>query len=118
MQIYQLDHINAQHDPQTKLYIEFLREPALSLGLYRLAAGARDPQLPHSEDEAYHIISGRGMIRVGEEDQPVGPGTVVFVPAQVPHQFHTITADLTILVIFAPAEYTNAQLASRTAESL
>lgn len=106
MQVYQLDDVNAQHEPHTKRYIEFLRVPALSLGLYRLAAGAHDPQLPHSEDEAYHIISGRGMIRVGEEDQLVGPGTIVFVPKQIAHRFHTITEDLCVLVIFAPAEYT------------
>jgi hypothetical protein len=31
---------------------------------------------------------------------------MVYVPARVIHRFHTITEALTILVFFAPAEYT------------
>jgi hypothetical protein len=31
---------------------------------------------------------------------------MVYVPAHVIHRFHTITEALTILVFFAPAEYT------------
>jgi mannose-6-phosphate isomerase-like protein (cupin superfamily) len=34
----------------------------------------------------------------------VTPGTAVFVPAGVEHHFHSITAELQVLVIFAPAE--------------
>jgi len=74
-----------------------------------LAAGAIDTQQPHTEDEVYYIISGRGLIRVGSEDRPVEAGTVVYVKANIEHRFHTITEDLRILVIFAPAEYTAAQ---------
>ena len=45
------------------------------------------------------------MIQVGDEDQPVTTGSVVLVTAGVPHHFHSITVDLTVLVFFAPAEY-------------
>jgi mannose-6-phosphate isomerase-like protein (cupin superfamily) len=89
-----------------RAYLEFLREPTMSLGLYALPAGGVDPQQPHTEDEAYYIIQGRGMIRVGNEDRPVEPGSTVYVAANVAHRFHTITEDLLILVFFAPAEYT------------
>jgi mannose-6-phosphate isomerase-like protein (cupin superfamily) len=41
---------------------------------------------------------------VADEDRPVGPGSVVYVAATVPHRFHTIEEDLEILVVFAPAE--------------
>ena len=85
-------------------YLEFLRVPALSLGLYALPAGGVDPQKPHTEDEVYYVVEGRGFIRVGDEDRPVEPGTVVFVAANVEHRFHTISEDLKILVFFAPAE--------------
>jgi mannose-6-phosphate isomerase-like protein (cupin superfamily) len=91
-----------------RMYLEFLREPSKSLGLYALPAGGTDPQQPHTEDEAYYIIEGRGMIRVGDEDRAVEPGSTVFVAANVEHRFHTITENLLILVFFAPAEYTQA----------
>lgn len=85
---------------------EFIRVPDLSAGVYRLAAGASDPQSPHTEDELYHVVRGRARIRVGDEDRAVGPGTLVFVPAGSTHHFHAIEEDLTVLVVFGPAERT------------
>jgi quercetin dioxygenase-like cupin family protein len=77
------------------------------MGLYELAAGSRDPQQPHSEDEVYYVVNGKGMIRIGDEDQAVQPGSIIFVAAHAVHYFHTINEDLSILVFFAPAEYTH-----------
>ena len=107
MNAYELEQLTAELDASGKLYLEFLRVPSMSLGLYALPAGGRDPQQPHTEDEVYYIIRGQGQIRVGDEDRPVGPGSTVFVAATVEHRFHSITEDLLILVFFAPAEYTN-----------
>lgn len=92
-----------------KLYTEFMRIPSLSVGVYSLPARGVDPQQPHTEDEVYYIVSGRGRIRVGEEDRAVQAGSVVLVEASVEHKFHSITEDLTILVFFAPAEYSCAR---------
>lgn len=89
-------------------YLEFLRVPDLSLGLYVLPAGAVDGQAPHTEPEAYYVVSGAATVTVGEEDRPVRAGSIVFVDAGVPHRFHSISADLTLLVIFGPAEYARA----------
>jgi mannose-6-phosphate isomerase-like protein (cupin superfamily) len=87
-------------------YLEFLRSASLSVGIYHLQASATDPQQPHSEDEVYYVIGGSASIRVGEEDREVRQGSIVFVEAEVEHRFHTITEALTVLVFFAPAEYT------------
>ena len=91
-----------------KLYLEFWRVPSMSMGVYRLPAGGVDPQSPHTEDEVYYVVSGKALIRVGDEDRSVGAGSIVYVAANVPHRFHTIEEDLTILVLFAPAEYSQA----------
>ena len=99
MDIY---HIAKLRHPER--YQEFLRVPALSAGMYVLGVGATDPQRPHREDEIYYVTSGRGMIRVGTEDRPVEPGSIVYVPPRVEHRFHSITEELRILVVFAPAE--------------
>ena len=96
---------------------EFLRSPALSMGIYRLPVGSTDPQKPHSEDEVYLVHSGCGVIRVGSEDRPVQPGTLVYVPALVEHRFHSISQELTVLVCFAPAEYTNRKVEATTQAS-
>lgn len=87
-----------------RLYHEFLRVPDLSAGIYVLEAGANDPQSPHTEDELYYVVVGRGVVTVGSETRPVVPGSLVFVGATVPHRFHDIAERLELLVIFGPAE--------------
>ena len=62
----------------------------------------RRPQRAHAQDEMYYAIAGRARIRVGDEAAPVTRGSVIFVEAGVPHRFHSITEDLTLLVAFAP----------------
>jgi mannose-6-phosphate isomerase-like protein (cupin superfamily) len=85
---------------------EFLRVPSLSLGIYRLKSSETDGQSPHTEDEVYYVISGRARFRCGDEDVPVAAGSVLFVERLVDHRFFDIREDLTILVLFAPAEGT------------
>ncbi len=105
MQAFDLVELMAQQASAGRPYLEFLRVESLSAGVYLLPAGGVDPQLPHTEDEVYYVVSGAGQIRVGSEDRAVGAGSVVFVPANVEHRFHTIAEDLIILVLFAPPEY-------------
>lgn len=104
MHAFEISEIAEERQRSGRAYHEFLRVPGLSAGLYVLAAGAIDPQQPHRQDEVYHVVSGRARIRVGDEDREVRPGSVVYVPAGVEHRFHEITEELTLLVIFAPAE--------------
>lgn len=105
MEAFALSSLIAARERSGQLYHEFLRVPAMSAGIYQLAAGVDDPQQPHTEDELYYVVQGEGVIRVGDEDQPVAPGTLIFVAANVPHHFHSIAEALTVLVFFAPAEY-------------
>lgn len=107
MQSFTLDDLRAAHARGGNLYHEFLRVPALSAGMYELAAGAADAQQPHTEDELYYIVQGRARLQVGHEDIAVAPGALVYVAARVEHRFHNITEDLRVLVLFAPAEYTH-----------
>src|SRR5262249_7087144 len=104
MEAFELAQLLAERQCGGRLSHEFLRVPALGAGVYVLPAGGTDPQRPHTEDEVYYVVSGRGSIRVGGEDRAVQPGTVVFVPAGVEHRFHSITEELQLLVLFAPAE--------------
>jgi mannose-6-phosphate isomerase-like protein (cupin superfamily) len=83
-------------------YVDFLASTKLSVGLAIWPAGSTDRQKPHREDEVYYVISGRGSIRVADEDRPVKPGSLVFVDAGVEHRFHDIDEELRVLVFWAP----------------
>lgn len=113
MQSYNLSEIEQQRQAASRPYLEFLRVPALSLGLYTLPAGGEDRQTPHTEDEVYFVTAGRAQVSVAGEEQAVGPGSVVYVAANVPHHFHAILEDLSLLVFFAPAEYSQAAAPER-----
>lgn len=83
---------------------EVLRSDLLSVGLYLLPAGGTDDQNPHNEDEVYYAVSGRAKLRVGEQDHPVQPGMLLFVPALAVHFFHDIDEELVLVVFWAPPE--------------
>jgi mannose-6-phosphate isomerase-like protein (cupin superfamily) len=83
---------------------EVLRSELLSVGLYIVPAGGPDDQSPHNEDEVYYVVRGRAKIRVGDDDHPVQPGTVLFVPAKAVHYFHNISEELILVVFWAPPE--------------
>ena len=107
VEAFQLADLLRERAASGRLYLEFIRTHDLSVGLYVLPVGATDPQGPHTEDEVYHVISGRAQIKVGAEDRAVEAGSVVFVGADVEHRFHDIEEELVVLVAFGPAEYTH-----------
>jgi len=107
MQAFELAQLISQREASNKLYLEFLKVTDLSMGLYILPTGGTDPQSPHTEDEVYYVVSGKAQIRVTNEDRAVQAGSIVYVAKNVEHRFHSIEDELTVLVFFAPAEYSN-----------
>jgi len=101
---FNISDVEKRRQQSTKRYLEFLRVPAMSAGVYVLPVGGTDPQSPHKEDEMYYVVRGRARMRAGSEDQAVSEGSVIFVAAEVEHRFYDITEELVVLVFFAPAE--------------
>jgi mannose-6-phosphate isomerase-like protein (cupin superfamily) len=97
---FRIDKLLEKKANMTFPYLEFVRAPSLSCGIYTLAAGAKDLQGPHDEDEVYFVIDGTATIRVGSEEQEVGPGSIIYVAATAEHRFVEITSDITLLVFF------------------
>ena len=57
-------------------------------------------QTPHSQDEIYVVIRGRGvLVHEGERD-PFEPGDLLFVAAGTEHRFEDFTEDLAVWVVF------------------
>lgn len=103
-EFFQLDQLEQQRAQAGKSYLEFLRVPAMSAGVYSLAADGTDPQKPHKEDEMYYVVRGRARMRVGSQDHAISQGSVIFVAAELEHRFYDIAQELVVLVFFAPAE--------------
>jgi quercetin dioxygenase-like cupin family protein len=104
METFDLSELLKQAGQHDRRYLEFLRKPSMSLGIYTLPAGASDGQSPHKQDEVYYVLRGKGKLRVENEVQPAVPGAILFVAAGAAHKFVEIEEELTLLVFFAPAE--------------
>lgn len=101
---FQWDLLRQQQAARGGPWLEFLRTDGLYAGAYVLAAGARDGQQPHAEDEVYYVVRGDAKFAAGDgasaREFAATPGAVLFVAAGVPHHFHSITEELELLVFF------------------
>jgi mannose-6-phosphate isomerase-like protein (cupin superfamily) len=80
--------------------------PTMSVHLYRLAAQQPDNQGPHSQEELYYVMSGKRTLVLHrgtpiEKRIDLKEGELVYVPANVRHQFDGGDEFIT-LVFFAP----------------
>ena len=84
--------------PPAEPYAELFHHGTLALGLY--APRGRDPQGPHTRDEVYVVVRGRGTFCHGESRRPFAPSDILFVPAGATHRFENFTDDLAVWVMF------------------
>jgi mannose-6-phosphate isomerase-like protein (cupin superfamily) len=59
-----------------------------------------DTQKPHTRDEVYVIVQGRGFFVNGPERHRVTTGDILFVPAGIEHRFEEFSDDLAVWVLF------------------
>ena len=105
-------HASAEITTRLRLDPPGAREPPLKVAEFiaiggmeedevlRLAAGAEDTQSTHDEDEVYVVLKGRAELVVDGEEMALCEGSIVYVPADVPHEFVRIEEDLSLLVFF------------------
>ena len=75
-----------------------LEHGTLEVEIY--APRGTDPQQPHTRDEVYVVISGRGDFVLGSERRSFGPGDVLFAPAGALHRFEGFSDDFAVWVFF------------------
>jgi mannose-6-phosphate isomerase-like protein (cupin superfamily) len=76
----------------------------MAAGLWWLHPGEQcDTDIHPDASEIYYVVSGEGILRLGEEKFPVRKGMVVYIPQGVEHQtFNTGDEDLCYFWTFAP----------------
>ena len=81
-----------------KPFARLFAHGSLEVEVYRPVG--QDVQAPHTRDEVYVVIAGRGMFACGSERTAFGPGSLLFVPAGVEHRFEDFTDDFSTWVLF------------------
>ena len=100
-QIFNVNELKQQRADEDVSFHEFLSVDSMHCGLYHLKAGSKDMQTPHDEDEMYYVVEGKAKLRIGDAEQNVVPGTLLYIRATEEHAFFEIEEDMTLLVIFA-----------------
>ena len=78
----------------------FVDRPGLAAGVLVLGPGEEDTQEPHETDEVYYVISGDGLLRIGDRDYEVSAGRAFFVAGDTAHHFHGNKKELVVLYFF------------------
>jgi mannose-6-phosphate isomerase-like protein (cupin superfamily) len=81
-----------------KLYAELFRHGTLAVEIY--APKGVDLQQPHTRDELYIVVSGRGWFFVEGQRYEFAPGDALFAAAGEVHRFEDFTDDLLVWVAF------------------
>ena len=77
---------------------------ALTMGVADVTApGDGEARLHrHAQAEAYYILSGQGVLHIGEETHPLKAGVTAFIPGNVWHAARAVGAEpLKLLYVFA-----------------
>ncbi|MGH9062972.1 MAG: cupin domain-containing protein, partial [Acidimicrobiales bacterium] len=57
----------------------------------------------HTYDEVVHVLSGRGVVHLDDMDQPLAPGSSIYLPPHEPHCLENTGSELlTVLGAFYP----------------
>ena len=89
-------------DRSQQQFHRVFERPDLVVGVLRILPGGVDTQGTHTEDEVYAVVGGRGLLRLGDIDHPVAPGSIILVPQGVPHRFHGNSELLTVTYVLVP----------------
>nr|WP_294805678.1 cupin domain-containing protein [uncultured Nitrososphaera sp.] len=98
--VFDLDDLLGKID-KDGYWVDFIKVRHLEAGVLRLFPGEEDTQTPHDADELYFVVEGSGFLSMGKENMPIKKGSVLFVPAHMPHQFYGNRDTLVVLYVFA-----------------
>jgi mannose-6-phosphate isomerase-like protein (cupin superfamily) len=95
-------------DAEGRRWLSVFSHGSLEAEVY--APRGNDPQQPHTRDEIYVVVEGRGDFVYGKDRASFAPGDFLFAPAGVEHRFENFSDDLIVWVFFYGPEGGEGQL--------
>lgn len=93
----------ATFDGEKPTKADLFRGHFLFVGLNCFEPGQSQKVHVHAgADKFYLVVTGKARITVGEETREVGPGTVVWAPADLPHGVAQTLERTVLLVAISP----------------
>ncbi len=89
-----LNGIVVKASPKTGTEGSILVEQTFQIG------GTTTLHLHEQGDELFYVVSGRGAATLGDVEEPIGPGDVIFVPVGAIHRIRNLENDDPLVVVF------------------
>jgi quercetin dioxygenase-like cupin family protein len=100
---FQSIHSAASFEAEKPTKADLFRSQHLFVGLNCFEPGQSQKVHVHAgADKFYLVVTGKARMTVGEETREVGPGTVVWAPADLPHGVAQALERTVLLVAIAP----------------
>ena len=78
--------------------------PNFALRRFRMEAGGGMPTHTNTVEHEQFVLRGRAEVRLGDARHVVEAGSVLFIPAGLPHAYHVLEAPFEVLCIVPNAE--------------
>jgi len=85
MEVIKIDEIPAQKSPRGPKTRKVLSHPSVAVTEVILDAGEELPPHKTPVDVFFYVRSGSGQVSIGDEEQDVSAGDVIFSPKNIPH---------------------------------
>jgi quercetin dioxygenase-like cupin family protein len=80
--------------------------PVFNMRVFDVQPGHNTPHHSHSWEHEVFVLSGQGVVKTEQGDQPLGHGTTVFVPGGEMHQFRNTGDEVLRFICLVPQEWT------------
>lgn len=107
--------INTGHGSEIRPLIDRTTSEITQCSLAEETLPPRCAVTPHRHrqiEEIYYIVSGRGLMTVGDESREVGPGDAVYIPSGNRHTLeNTGTDPIKLILVCGPAFFYEDEIA-------
>jgi len=76
--------------------------PHFAMRRFTIEPGGFMPLHTNRVEHEQYVLSGRARITIGSEEYDVGPGDIVFIPAQAPHRYRALGPDSFVFICVVP----------------
>ena len=80
------------------------RMPHFAMRRFIMGEGGGMPRHTNTVEHEQYVLKGRARVTIGDDVHEVGPGSVLYIPAGVPHDYRVIEAPFEFLCMVPNGE--------------
>jgi len=108
-----VEKINIGEGVARQILIDPEEGPNFAMRRFIIAAGGHVPTHTNTVEHEQYVLRGRARVRIGADTVEVEPGSVVLIPAGVPHDYRTVGEEPFEFLCLVPNAPDRTELVSR-----